>query len=228
MSQNNVKRNYFLTDSKLSQFIANFCSVLERDLSDLIPYGMSQSKIDMLHAKCISFTKIDFDKYSIGVQRIATDNKNTLMTRLQESIRQMNWRAESKWGADASEYQKLGAQNISLQPEDSLLRISRSMYDLLNEHLPELSDFGLSETILEDFQNLTNEFEEAITAQNNAIVQRQADKKQRIQMGNELYRELSIYCDIGKKLYAKTNPAKYYNYVIYDKPSKGKIAATID
>jgi hypothetical protein len=143
-------------------------------------------------------------------------------------MRQMNWRAESKWGTYASEYQKLGAENISLQPEDSLLRISRNMYDILTAYLPELSEFGLTETILEDFLNLTNEFEEAITAKNNAIVQRQADKKKRIQMGNELYRKLAIYCDIGKKLYAKTNPAKYYNYVIYDKPYKGRIAAPID
>ena len=44
--------------------------------------------------------------------------------------------------------------------------------------------------------------------------------EERVNKGNELYELVSNYCGFGKKLYEKTSPAKYNDYIIYS-PSAG-------
>jgi len=45
MPNNEVKRDYHLTDGELSTFVSNFCSIATRDLLDLTSFGLTEAKI---------------------------------------------------------------------------------------------------------------------------------------------------------------------------------------
>ena len=76
MSVTVFKRNYRMTDSELCLLASNFNFILERDLSDMIPFGLSQLKIDGLKAKGDAFEVYHTDEYSRGMQGIATEDKD--------------------------------------------------------------------------------------------------------------------------------------------------------
>jgi hypothetical protein len=220
-----VKRSYTFSDAELCMFTSNFIFILERDLLDLIPYGLSQLKIDGLKAKGDAFEVFDTDDYSRGMQGIATEEKVDFTIRLKDAIWQMAWRVETKWTKNSKQYRLLAVDDIYNKPDDSVLRIGRQVHKIMVQFLPDLADLGLSTAVLDDFIALTDDYETALNSQNQAIVERDANKQIRIKMGNEIYYDLVAYAELGKKLYAKTDPAKYNDYIIYDSYIPGTLTA---
>ena len=225
MSVTVFKRNYRMTDSELCLLASNFNFILERDLSDMIPFGLSQLKIDGLKAKGDAFEVYHTDEYSRGMQGIATEDKDITTLQLKDAIWQMAWRIETKWGKDSKQYRLLGFNEIYNQPDDSILRIGRHVHDILTQLQPQLVELGLTTEALEDYLELTNTYETALNDKQTAVVERDDNAQVRINMGNELYKEIVTYAELGKKLYGRTNPAKYNDYVIYDSFSAGTMTA---
>jgi hypothetical protein len=85
------------------------------------------------------------------------------------------------------------------------------MSNLLNE----LSDEGLTQTILDNLNNLNQSYENLLNEKKNKINERQTKTLERRKMGNELYDLVSKYCKMGKNYYAMISPSKYKRYIIY-------------
>ena len=92
----------------------------------------------------------------------------------------------------------------------------------MTEFLPEMSSVGLTQQMLDDFESLNTQFEQALDAKSDAVVLRDAKRQERIALGNELYAEIIKYSSIGKTVFAQTNAAKYKHFVIYHSPNKKK------
>ncbi|MBL4648412.1 MAG: hypothetical protein JKY03_01680, partial [Aureispira sp.] len=67
-------------------------------------------------------------------------------------------------------------------------------------------------------------FENAIHIQQDKVSDRDIFVEKRIELGNELYRELVLVCNIGKDIWAETNKVKYENYTIYESNNDQKKA----
>ena len=225
MPENEVKRNYTITDGELSMLVSNYCLVLARDLSDMSSFGLTQAKITALNSKGNAFEQFPSDEYCAGLQMLATENKNNLLAQLMNVISQMAWRVETKWGVNSKQYKMLAVTGIYNQQEDTVLRLARSIYQSMLHFLPDLTDTGLTQTMLDDFKTLIDNFEISKNEQFNTILDREAKAQVRIEKGNELYKEIISYCELGKKLYANVNPAKYNDYVIYGSAEGGKLVA---
>ncbi len=221
MPNKEVKRLYTLTDGELSTFVSNFCSIATRDLLDLTSYGLTETKITALRAKGDDFEMFPSDEYLAGLQTIATENKNIKFKELKDAMAQMAWRVEKKWGADSKQYKMLNIFGIHNQPEDTVLRLARSMHLSITHFLSALADTGLTQAMLDDFKNLCDATETAKNEQFNAMVERDDKAQERVELGNMLYREVTSLAEIGKKLYANSNPAKYNDYIIYQKEAGG-------
>ena len=94
--------------------------------------------------------------------------------------------------------------------------------------LPDLADTGLTQAMLDDMEDLNDEFEVAKNSQNTKVSERDSSTEERIIKGNEIYSLDAIYCEIGKRVYAKSDPAKYNDYIIYTAASPGSLTAPVN
>ena len=215
MADTNVQRTYRMTDAELCMFVSNLVNIMTRDLTDLSPFGITAPKITAFKALGDAFEVFPTDDFMLGDVMIATEDKNAIIFQVQETIRQMALRVQTKWGVNSARYKKLGISILTNMAEDTLLMSARSIHASMTLFLPDLAGEGLTQAMLDDFEDLNESFEQARNTQANKIMLREEKTSERVDKGNELYTYVTKYCNIGKTVYAMTNPAKYNDYVIY-------------
>ena len=215
MPNNNNQRVYNMLDAELCMFTSNLCNVLTRDIADLAIFGITAAKIASLKALGDAFELFPADGALVGEAMIATENKNAIREQVLTEIRNMVLRLEAKWGPDNARCRTLNINSPSQLSDDSLLASARWVHTKMTEFQPDLADFGLTKEVLDAFEELTEQFELAKNAQAEANSMRILKGEERVNKGNELYELVSNYCGFGKKLYEKTSPAKYNDYIIY-------------
>jgi hypothetical protein len=226
MAINVLQRSYNLLDADLCMFVSNLCNTLTRDLSDLSILGLSVLKIASFKALGDAFEILSPDATYIGDIMIATENKKAIRDNVLETIKIMALRVETKWGLNSGKYKRLNLTAPSQLTDDLLLTTSRDMQIKVTEYLSDLVDFGLTQIMLDNWEDLNNQFELARNAQADAISNRDEKTQDRIAKGNELYSWVVTYCNFGKRIYENTNAAKYNDYVIYT-PGPGSITAPV-
>ena len=210
-----VLRNYRMLDAELCMFTSNLCNFLTRDLDDLSILGLTEDMIDDLKSLGDTFEVFPPDETFVGDLMIATETKNSLRFQLQEIIRTMALRVETKWGVNSGKYKRLNIGPIVRLIDDVFLTSSRDMQIKMTEYLPDLTNLGLNQDMLDDWENLNDQFELARNAQADAVALRDEKTQERINLGNQVYELVTTYCNFGKRIYEKTNPAKYNDYLIY-------------
>ena len=220
MRSQNVPRDYKMNDSEMCFLASKICSYLTRDLSDLQDFGITALKISTLKALISDFQNFPDDDYYLGDSMEATELKNQKAVELKEDYRKMILRINMVWGENPGKLRKVSASEYYSAPLDQLLTMARKTYIFAKENLTELATAGLTQALLDKFKQLTDDLEAAMAAQDEAIDIRDSKATERGTMGNEIYKTISMYCEIGKKLYAKSNPSKYNDYIIYT-PSAG-------
>ncbi|MFT6147486.1 MAG: hypothetical protein ACJAUH_000163 [Saprospiraceae bacterium] len=124
-----------------------------------------------------------------------------------------------------------------------LLFCGRRVIRVGNQMLPFLSDAGLSEETLKKVADTVLGFENSIHIQKDKVSDRDIMVERRTELGNNLYEELIVLCNIGKDIWIDKDNVKYEQYVIYesnadqkrkrretlaDEAAKEKIKAEID
>jgi len=221
MSSIQEQRNYNLTDAELCMAVSNLCNTLTRDISDLEPFGISEAKITSFKALGDAFELFPSDDVLTAYVTGAVEAKNQKAEEVRETIRNMVVRCETKWGNSSWQENSLGASGMNQMIDDVLLVLSRRVQFQMNEFLPELADTGLTEQMLDDFRDLNEEFELALNDVKNKIGERDMKTRERILKGNELYKLFATYSDIGKRVFAKSDSARYNDYIIYQKEAGG-------
>ena len=209
------QRLYNMLDAELCMFTSNLCDNLTRDLLDLAAFGMTAPKITALKALGNAFEVFPPEDVYLGYVMIETQAKNVIMEQVVETIRNMAMRVELKWGVNSGQYKTLGVVGLNQFSEDVLLATARNVHTRMTAYLADLAPFGLTQQMLDDFEDLNESFEVARNHQMDKIEQRDIMTRERIEKGNEVYALVVPYCDIGKRVYAATDPAKYNDYVIY-------------
>ena len=92
------------------------------------------------------------------------------------------------------------------------------------QQLAHLADTGLKQINIDLLRQRVANFELAIHIQQDKISDRDISVEQRVEIGNEMYNELVLLCNIGKDVWAEKNHAKYENYTIYESNNDQKIA----
>ena len=215
MAENIPKRNYPFTDADLCMLTSNLCNSLSRNESDFAIFGINSTKISELKALGDAFEVFPTDFVLVGDIMAATENKNSLRQQVLETIRNMALRVEIKWSANSPKYKRLELNNPSQQTDNQLLVTARAIHSKVSEYLADLAVYGLTQNLLDDFENLNGQYEQALNFQADAVTMRDEKKLQRIAKGNEIYRLVSAYCNFGKRIYEKNNSAKYHEFLIF-------------
>ena len=223
-----VQRNYNITDAELCMFTSNLCITMTRDLADLADFGITAPKIAALKALGDAFEILPSDEVLLAYVIAATEAKTAKAELVKEAIRNMVTRCQIKWGVDSWQEKSLGVKGMNKYTDDSLLVAGRRVHTQMTAFLPDLAGTGLTQDMLDDMDDLNEELEAAKNAQFTAVSERESETEDRVNKGNEIYSLVSIYCEIGKRVYVKSDPAKYNDYIIYTSTSPGTLTAPVN
>jgi len=198
---------------------------MTRDLADLADFGITAPKIAALKALGDAFEVLPSDEVLLAYVIAATEAKTAKAELVKEAIRNMVTRCQIKWGVDSWQEKSLGVKGMNKYTDDTLLSAGRRVHSQMTTFLPDLAGTGLTQAMLDDMDDLNEEFEVAKNSQYTKVSERENDTEVRINKGNEIYSLVSTYCEIGKRVYAKSDPAKYNDYVIYSAASPGTLTA---
>lgn len=226
MSTEKYNRNYKMSDADLCMFTSNLVMFLTRDVSDLTIFGVTAPKIAALKALGDQLEVFPADGSVVGDVMQATEEKNAIREQVLQVIRNMAVRVEIKWGNPSPHYRKLNLKSPSQQSDGDLSATSWTVHTRMTEFLPDLADLGLTQEELDDFAELNESFEVSLNHQIDEIAKRDLLTDQRITLGNSVYDLVSSYCNIGKTYYEKISPARYDDYIIYEKSPGGLTAPT--
>ena len=209
------RRKYTFGDATLCQFTSNLCNTLTRDLSDLSIFGLTAPKIAALKALGDAFEVFPSDEVYAGELMIAAEAKNVLMFQVMETTKSMALRVGLKWGINSGQYKTLNMFGFDNAIEDVVLTTARNVHTRCTVYKTDLATFGLTQLMLDDYEDLNESFEVARNTVNEKKETRNLKALERINKGNEIYDLVVSYCEIGKRVFAQTNPAKYNDYIIY-------------
>jgi len=214
-------RKYHLTDAELCQFTSDLISDMTRDTTEFANFGVDAADITALQAMGNNFEVFPSDEMYEGELVIATSAKDEKKEAVKESVRNMAIRVGIKWGENSGQYKRLGIKGMNAMNDDKLLFSARRVHTVMTEYLADLAGEGLTQVMLDDFETLCEEFEVAKNSQHDKRNIRDVKRVERVRNGNELYELVAKYCDIGKRIWFKVDPAKYDDYVIYPSGSGG-------
>jgi hypothetical protein len=188
---------------------------MTRDLTSLADFGITAPKIAALKALGDAFEVFPSDEVYLGEIMTLVTAKNAIIEQVKESVRNMSLRVALKWGYDSGQYKSLGIYDMNVIAEDALLTCARRVHLLCTEWLVDLTPFGLTQPLLDAFEDLNESFEVAMNDVSSKKSYRDDKAKERVEKGNEIYDLVSTYCDIGKRVFVKSDPVKYNDYIIY-------------
>lgn len=215
MKKKRLQRNYSMSDIKLLAVAVNLRLALERSLEELSIFGLTAEKIQDFKSLINDFNYFDADLIITSDIMIATNVKKARFFELKEQIRKMALRFQLKWGAKSSQANNLGITGMNNLIDDSLIMLAKRVLEQLNLHFEELATDGLTQEMIDNYENLINLAETALNNQKNQINLRNEKTIERIQKGNELYNLVTKYSEMGKKFYANISSSKYKAFVIY-------------
>ncbi|BDS11833.1 hypothetical protein [Aureispira anguillae] len=224
MKKQSINREYNFPDASLYSQCKERIQYIKRDQKEFESYAYTNGKIENFELLCKKFSDQPDDDELIGNQMEATNKKNEAKEKLKTAIRSVMTRVASKYNTRSGHYRKFGTVKMNDMSDPKLLLCGRRVVRVSNKLLDFLAETGLRQSHIDIIQQAASAFENAIHIQQDKISDRDIFVEKRIELGNELYRELVLVCNIGKDIWAENNKAKYENYTIYESNNDQKKA----
>lgn len=224
MKKQSIIREYNFPDADLYAQCRQRISNIKRDQKEFESYAYTSAKIQQFEELCDNFANQPDDDELVGTQMEATGKKNVAREQLKTAIRSVMTRVANKYNTRSGHYRKFGTVKMNDMSDAKLLLCGRRVVRVANNLLAFLQETGLRQNHIDTVQKAAAAFENALHIQQDRISDRDIFVEKRVELGNELYRELVLVCNIGKDIWAETNKAKYENYTIYESNNEQKKA----
>ena len=216
MSNEQLTREYKMSDSELTAFTQHVCDSMTRDATEFSAYSILEANVTDLQAKCDAFEVFPTDDFVNQELLSAIEARDNILTELRVMVKAMAMRVELKWGKKSPKYEKLGISDMSQITVETFTARARMALGFMTKYLPELSSGGLTQTLLDNMEAKAQQLDDAVRTVLDLASYRMEKTSERITKGNELYKLMSKYCEVGKRTWDKINPAFFHDYVIYD------------
>ncbi len=221
MSNEQSTRMYKFSDADLTMFSQEIIDCMRRDIDEFEAFNVGESDMDNLQELCDAFEVFPTDDYINSEYQSATEEKDNLVVVMKKIVRNVAIRVEMKWGKSSAKYKSLGIADMSQISDEAFIQRCRMILMFAEEYQSELESEGLTSDIIADMRDTIQNLEDARRNQISKANYRTEKTTERIFKGNELYKYVSRYCEIGKRIWDGVNPAFYNNYVIYSSGSGG-------
>lgn len=224
MKKQSINREYNFSDASLYTQCKERIQYIHRDKAEFESYAYTSTKIDQFEQLCKQFSDQPDDDELIGNQMEATSKKNEAKEKLKTAIRSVMTRVANKYHVRSGHYRKFGTVKMNDMNDPKLLLCGRRVVRVATKLLDFLAETGLRQPHIDAVQQAATAFENTIHIQQDRISDRDIFVEKRIELGNKLYQELVLVCNIGKDIWAEKNKAKYENYTIYESNNDQKKA----
>jgi hypothetical protein len=195
-----------------------------RDQTLFTQYNYGIDRLKGFKALCDQFRNLTDDDESVGDQMITTEKKNTASDKLRTAIRSVMTRVAMKFHDKTGRYRKFGTAKLGDMTDPQLLFCGRRVVRVARQQIDFLAETGLNENVIQRVVDACSEFENALNIQQDKVHDRDIAVERRMDVGNRIYTELVILCDIGKDIWAERDRVKYEQYCLYESNNDQKIA----
>ncbi len=224
MKKQVIHRDYNFPDADLYLQTMEKLRFAQRDLQQFETYGYDLNKLKYINNLCKKFAKLPNDDELLGTQMLMTEKKSEAAEKLKSAIRSVMTRVATKYNNRSGRYRKFGTSKMGDMTDAQLLFCGRRVIRVARKQIDFLSETGLKENHLTRVQETCQNFENALNIQQDKVSDRDIAVEQRVEIGNQMYKEFVHICNIGKDVWAETNRSKYENYVIYESNNEQKKA----
>ncbi len=204
--------------SVLTQLAENVLVLINRDGTVLAVYGVDNGMVTFISTQKDTLINFPTDVELLQDVSDATEAKDKLADDVKEGIRDIMVRARNAFGNQSAKFRKFGTKDIKDMSDFELFFCAERVVRVATGYLSLLTDKGLTQQIIDDFETLAGDFKTAIVAKKDAVYLRDNATEDRIEIANELYSKLVEVCDYGKTYWAGKSEANYNDYVIYNTP----------
>jgi len=222
MKKQSSNREYNFPDADLYAQCIERLKYVRRDADLFVNYAYSVSRMDTFEHNCQVFAELPTDDELVGAQMEATQKKNDAREALKTAIRSVMLRVEGIYPATSGKYRKFGTFKMNDMTDAQLLLCGRRVVRVANSLIAVLEEMGLKQTHLDTVKEAAAQFENAINIQMDKVADRDISVEKRIEIGNQLYKEMILVCNIGKDIWAEKDRLKYQSYVIYESNNEQK------
>ncbi len=224
MKKQSSNRQYNFPDADLYIQCMEKIKFAHRDIKHFEQYSYSKSRLSGFLNQCNKFRALPDDDELLGDQMVLTEKKKEASEKLKAAIRSIMTRVEMKYNNRTGRYRKFGTSKMGDMSDAQLLFCGRRVIRVARAQMDFLTDVGLSDKNIQRVADSAQAFENALNFQQDKVSDRDIAVEQRVDLGNKLYNEYVVLCNIGKDIWAETDFAKYENYVIYESNNDQKKA----
>lgn len=217
-------RLYNVPDADLYVQCLETMKNIHRDIDFFKQYSYDFERLKSFKALCDRFHALPDDDEMVGDQMIVTEKKDSSAEKLKNAIRSVMTRVEMKFNNRTGRYRKFGTAKIGDMSDPQLLFCGRRVVRVARQQIDFLVEVGLTEQIIIKVQDACQDFENAMNIQQDKVADRDIAVERRMEIGNQIYQEMIVACNIGKDIWADKDPVKYEQYVVYESNNEQKKA----
>ena len=222
MRKQSIQREYNFSDAELYIACTERIRYAMRDLKEFVSFGYSAEKLSDFDKLCQRFKEMPSDDEYLGEQMQSTEQKNQARALLKGLISSVMTRVANKYDVKSGKYRKFGTAKINDMSDAQFLLCGRRVARVAEQQLHFFEQQGLKQTHVDEIRKAATAFELSIHVQQDKLADRDIAVEARTEIGNEMYREFIIICNIGKNIWANVNQAKYENYTVYESNNEQK------
>ena len=224
MKKQTSNRKYNFPDADLYVQSLERIKYAARDIDSFEKYGYSKDRLMGFKNQTDKFRALPDDDELVGDQMVTTEKKASAAERLKTAIRSIMTRVAIKYNNRTGRYRKFGTAKLGDMTDAQLLFCGRRVSRVARQQIDFLEEVGVNDRNIERVMTACREFENALNIQQDKVAERDIAVERRVELGNKIYTELVILCNIGKDIWAETDPIKYEQYTIYESNNDQKIA----
>ncbi len=221
MAKTKLSLNFSFSYEKLYQSSFQTAYLMERDLTEFEKYGVNQSFIDEFRAVTNQLEHGGFDNEYLGDQMFQTEAKNLLAEEIRSDLKKVMLKLKTHFGTQSVLYLQFYNKDISKFTNAELGSQFRMSIDIMRKHVSSIGVCGITNDVLDLYEQKRESFSEVIYSQNLAKYIRDIYTQKRMLTANQLYDLLSKYSYLGRNMWNK-DEARSNDYIVYNHKRKSK------
>jgi hypothetical protein len=204
--------------SELEQLGDTCQGLMIRDAAPLLTYGVDAAMVALVKSLTLELKNCPTDEELKAAVGIAVEKRDKKKDEVKVAVREIMIRAKSGYGEFTSAYRAFGTKGMDNLNASDLCRCARRVVRVANLCLEDLASKGLTQDMIDELEDLNDEFDSLIDKKVDADHARDGATSARVKKGNDLYTTITDIYDFGKNYWVSRDEAMYNDYVIYNTP----------
>jgi hypothetical protein len=216
-----LETNFSFSYDYLMFKVGDVVEFMNRDSTEFAGRGVTQVDIDAFETQGNDFEAFSPDSFYQMFVTQEVEVKNAARADCALQARKMAAIVEQVYGNKSGVYKGLRYGNVANAKDDSFITLMRNIAKVCETFLANMSSSGMSQTLIDNLRAEAQIMEDKFHAISIKEAERDDATEERITLANDLYNNLSKYCQIGKSIWEDVSESKYNDYVINPKVNHG-------